>query len=56
MAVRQPHGGTAAYLNDIVTYCHDPRQDLGQLADPAAVVADATRLDEHEDACTRPAS
>lgn len=29
---------------DIVTYHHDPREDPGQLADPAAVVAGGTRL------------
>jgi len=29
---------------DIVTYHHDPRQDPDQLAHPAAVVADGTRL------------
>ena len=29
---------------DIVTHHHDPRQDPGQLARPAAVVADGIRL------------
>ena len=34
----------AAATADIVTYHHDPRNDPGQLANPAAVVADGTRL------------
>jgi imidazolonepropionase-like amidohydrolase len=35
--------GTAAGV-DVVTYHHDPREDPGQLASPAAVVAGGTRL------------
>jgi imidazolonepropionase-like amidohydrolase len=34
----------AAATADLVTYHHDPRQDPGQLAHPAAVVAGGTRL------------
>ena len=34
----------AAATADLVTYQHDPRQDPGQLAHPAAVVAGGTRL------------
>jgi imidazolonepropionase-like amidohydrolase len=34
----------AAATVDLVTYHHDPRQDPGQLAHPAAVVAGGTRL------------
>ena len=34
----------AAATADLVTYHHDPREDPGQLAHPAAVVAGATRL------------
>ena len=34
----------AAASADIVTYHHDPRQDPGQLARPAAVVAAGVRL------------
>jgi imidazolonepropionase-like amidohydrolase len=34
----------AAATADVVTYHHDPRQDPGQLAHPAAVVAGGTRL------------
>jgi imidazolonepropionase-like amidohydrolase len=34
----------AAATADLVTYHHDPREDPGQLAHPAAVVAGGTRL------------
>ena len=34
----------AAAAADIVTYDHDPREDPGQLAHPAAVVAGGSRL------------
>jgi imidazolonepropionase-like amidohydrolase len=34
----------AAATADLVTYHHDPREDSGQLAHPAAVVAGGTRL------------
>ena len=34
----------AAATADLVTYQHDPREDPGQLAHPAAVVAGGTRL------------
>jgi imidazolonepropionase-like amidohydrolase len=34
----------AAACADIVTYHHDPRDDPDQLADPAAVVVDGSRL------------
>jgi hypothetical protein len=33
-----------AVTAEIVTYHHDPREDPGQLANPAAVVAGGTRL------------
>ena len=34
----------AAATAGLVTYHHDPRQDPGQLAHPAAVIANGTRL------------
>ncbi|HEY6275138.1 MAG TPA: hypothetical protein VIX86_02295 [Streptosporangiaceae bacterium] len=34
----------AAASADIVTYHHDPRQNPGQLASPAAIVAGGVRL------------
>jgi hypothetical protein len=40
----EPKDPLATASADIVTYLHDPREDPGQLAHPAAVVLAGTRL------------